>query len=109
MAEQTQRCSIDNNNIFCFVNEARHVKDMVMVINLQKQPKMILENPIKSQISNFQKRIPKYSRYYQKIPQKLSLIFLEIFQKDLFVLKYERYHLDLEIVEDICRHLYVYT
>ena len=59
MAEQTQRCSIDNNNIFCFVNEARHVKDMVMVINLQKQPKMILENPIKSQISNFQKRIPE--------------------------------------------------
>ena len=77
--------------------------------NFQKQPKMILENPIKSQIADFQKRIPEYSRYYQKIPPKLSLIFLEIFQKDLFVLKYERYHLDLEIVEDICRHLYMYT
>ena len=61
-------------------------------------------------ISNikFSKEDSRVFQILSENPPKLSLIFLEIFQKDLFVLKYERYHLDLEIVEDICRHLYIH-
>ena len=36
MAEQTRRCSIDNNNIFCFDNDARHVRCKIWCYQLTK-------------------------------------------------------------------------